>query len=318
LTTPLLRCIGNQIPGTSIHFVTKDIYASLIDRHPQVVKVHVLRDSFPQLVEELRNENFDLIIDLHSSLRSRRLSFLLAKKTYRVKKKYFLKWLIVRLKLKKQVPHIVHRYFQAVRELGLDYDGNGLEFHVLEEEKLFSQSLLPSEFKKGFIAITVGAKHFTKAMPEEKIIEFIRLMNKPVALVGGILESEKAKNIMKKISLPAVNLCGKLSLGMSGAIIQMSEGVIAHDTGLMHMAAALEKPMVVIWGNTTPLLGMSPLYPDGKHMLVSYSEVGNLACRPCHRIGRNKCPNRHFHCMTLQNVDYIKLLLLEKIKLSAQ
>lgn len=317
LTTPVLRCLKQQKPEVEIHYATKLEYSPLVERNPYVTKVHALDLSFPEFIRSLKAENFDLVVDLHASLRSRRVCFLLGKKVLRYKKNNFQKWLIVRLKLKKSVPHVVERYMAAVKSLGVSYDGQGLDFPLSDLEREFTTSLFPEEWKSGFVAVTVGARHATKALPPEKLAEVLNTLGLPVALLGGLGEAATASALLPRLKVPAVNLCGKLSLGMSGAILEKSVGALTHDTGLMHMAAALHKPMVVIWGSTVPALGMGPVYPQSMEDKVAFAEVKNLPCRPCHKIGRRKCPRRHFRCMLDQNALAIRRLFLEKTGLSA-
>ncbi|HTH31457.1 MAG TPA: glycosyltransferase family 9 protein, partial [Lacibacter sp.] len=83
-----------------------------------------------------------------------------------------------------------------------------------------------------------------------------------------------------------------------------SKLVISHDTGLMHIAAALKKPVIAVWGNTMPLLGVAPYYGNAP-VLTTKFEVDKLSCRPCSKIGRDKCPKGHFKCMMLQDVEAI-------------
>ena len=77
--------------------------------------------------------------------------------------------------------------------------------------------------------------------------------------------------------------------------------MISHDTGMMHIAAAFKKKIISIWGNTVPAFGMIPY--QTKELLQS--EVLNLPCRPCSKIGFDKCPKGHFNCMNLQNTNII-------------
>jgi ADP-heptose:LPS heptosyltransferase len=75
--------------------------------------------------------------------------------------------------------------------------------------------------------------------------------------------------------------------------------VITHDTGMMHIAAAFQKKIISIWGNTIPEFGM---YPYGvEHSFIF--EVKKLSCRPCSKIGFQACPKSHFRCMNDQEID---------------
>jgi heptosyltransferase-2 len=72
----------------------------------------------------------------------------------------------------------------------------------------------------------------------------------------------------------------------------------------MHIAAALQKKIISIWGNTVPSFGMYPYY--GNKIVPQFmAEVKGLQCRPCSKIGFPSCPKKHFNCMNLQDVDKI-------------
>ena len=76
----------------------------------------------------------------------------------------------------------------------------------------------------------------------------------------------------------------------------------------MHIAAAFKKPIISVWGNTVPEFGMWPYY--GKEVIPNnISQVHNLSCRPCSKIGYNACPKGHFKCMELQDMDRINAMM---------
>jgi ADP-heptose:LPS heptosyltransferase len=80
----------------------------------------------------------------------------------------------------------------------------------------------------------------------------------------------------------------------------------------MHVAAAFNKPIVSVWGNTVPEFGMYP-YLNGK--TPDYrAEVKGLKCRPCSKIGYKECPLKHFKCMNDQDVGKILDFVMDNIK----
>ncbi|MDX5442486.1 MAG: glycosyl transferase, partial [Hymenobacteraceae bacterium] len=81
------------------------------------------------------------------------------------------------------------------------------------------------------------------------------------------------------------------------SLIKQAEVIFSHDTGLMHIAAAFGKKIYSIWGNTIPEFGMYPYKTDFVKL-----EVKGLSCRPCSKIGYNKCPKGHFKCMN--DIDF--------------
>jgi ADP-heptose:LPS heptosyltransferase len=78
--------------------------------------------------------------------------------------------------------------------------------------------------------------------------------------------------------------------------LKAAKVVLTHDTGLMHIASSFKKPIVSVWGNTVPAFGMYPYLP-GNENLSKIMEVKDLKCRPCTKIGFDKCPKGHFQCM---------------------
>ncbi len=93
--------------------------------------------------------------------------------------------------------------------------------------------------------------------------------------------------------------CGKFSFNQSASVIQQAEWVITSDTGLMHVASAFNKKIISVWGNTIPQFGMEPYLPNNQNIIL---ENNNLNCRPCSKLGYNKCPKGHFKCM--EEIDF--------------
>ncbi len=104
------------------------------------------------------------------------------------------------------------------------------------------------------------------------------------------------------------NACGKFNLNESADLVRRAKLIITNDTGLMHIAAAFNKPIISLWGNTVPEFGMYPYMP-GRPQLYDIMEIKNLSCRPCSKIGYKKCPKKHFKCMNLIKPEEV----LEKV-----
>ena len=92
-------------------------------------------------------------------------------------------------------------------------------------------------------------------------------------------------------------MCGKVNLQVSAQLIHFSNRVITGDTGMMHIAAAYQKQIVTLWGNTIPEFGMYPFYGSKNKKKNTNLEVTGLSCRPCSKLGYDKCPKGHFKCM---------------------
>lgn len=303
LTTPVIRCIKQQLPGAEIHYLTKPQFKDLVLNNPYVSRVHVLPDNFGQMTADLKAEKFDYIIDLHHNLRTLRLQFLLQKKFHRFDKLNFKKWLLVNFKMN-TLPgeHIVERYLKTVEFLGVKNDGEGLDYFIPEKDEL--KTLNGFSLQQPFVAFVIGATHFTKRMPNEKISSLCGKINLPVFLIGGKAEEKDGETIAMATGNHVHNTCGKLNLNQSASLVKQAAYVISHDTGLMHIAAAFKQPVISLWGNTIPEFGMYPYY--GNHKVKNLiSEVAGLSCRPCSKIGSSQCPKAHFDCMKKQNEETI-------------
>jgi ADP-heptose:LPS heptosyltransferase len=301
LTTPIVRCLKQQVEGATVHYLTKPQYASFLKDNPYIDKVHTLQ-SFKETIDEIRNENFDYFIDLHKSIRSLRFKNKLKILDFTFPKFNLQKWLLVNFKINK-LPgtHIVDRYFEAVKLFDVENDNKGLDFFINEFEFVnISQYNIPN-IDECFVTFAIGGQHQTKKLPNNKIIEICNKINYPVLLLGGKEDYDNAQEIALK-SKNTFNLCGELSISQSASVISQSAMVITHDTGLMHIAAAFKKDIVSVWGNTVPEFGMYP-YLSGSNSKIF--EIIGLKCRPCSKIGYGKCPKKHFNCMNLQDLNKI-------------
>lgn len=299
LTSPVIKALKDQIAGAEVHYLTKAKFSDLVKYDPSVNKLHLITREIDEIRDELVAEKFDVIIDLHNNLRTHRLSSMLKVKTHRFPKLNFKKWLLVRFKIN-QMPdlHVVDRYFMAVEKLGVKNNVRSLFYFPDPKVEDISTFLLPDEY----ITIAIGAQFATKRMPNELLREIIDKLDLPVVLIGGKEDQERAEELKHDDQI--INLCGYLSISGSAAVVESSLCLVTNDTGMMHIASAGKVPIVSVWGNTVPELGMYPYRPDDK---ASYSihEVEGLNCRPCSKIGYQKCPKGHFNCMRQQNADAI-------------
>lgn len=294
LTTPVIRNIKNQIPGCELHYCTKLNFKAILESNPYVDKIFCYEKDLKGLIEKLKEEKYDFVIDLHNNLRSLIIKKSLNTKAFSFDKLNFKKWLLVNFKINKMPPvHIVDRYMETTKSLKIVNDNRGLDYFIPPKDE-FILSSLPEAFRSNFVAFAIGAAHFTKRIPPEKIIEFCQIIPFPIILLGGKEDTETGNQIESAVrnSEKIINLCGKLSLNQSASVVKQSYAVVTPDTGLMHIAAAFKKRIYSVWGNTTPSLGMYPYLTDFKVI-----ENNNLSCRPCSKIGYPKCPKGHFKCM---------------------
>ena len=295
LTSPVVRCLKQQLKNSEIHFLTKKSFVSVVQNNPNIDKVFSFEKDVDEILPELKKENYNWVIDLHHNLRSMQMKRALDKPSKSFNKLNIEKWLLVNLKINR-LPnkHIVERYFETVAHIGVKNDLKGLNFFIDVKDEIDISSL-PKEFSTGYIALVIGAKHNTKKLPTEKIISICKKINRPIVLIGGKEDMETGEKITSQIS-NIFNACGKYNLQQSASLIKQAKKVITHDTGMMHIAAAFQKNIISVWGNTVPEFGMYPYMP-GNELNSQIVEVENLSCRPCSKIGFEKCPKGHFKCM---------------------
>lgn len=300
LTTPVPRCLKKQI-GAEVHFLTKKSFAGILEPNPYIDKVYTFGREVTEVLPQLKYEKYDYIVDLHHNLRSARVKWALGCPSRAFRKLNFEKWLLVNLKINRLPDkHIVHRYLEAAAELGVQYDGGGLDYFIPADQELPVETV-DARLREGrFIAFAIGATHATKRLPPEKIAAVCAGIQQPVVLLGGKTEAEYSAGLAAQAGAHVVDLCGKLSLHQSASVVRQAARVLTHDTGLMHIAAAFRKEIVSFWGSTVPEFGMYPFYPEGFSCNTTL-EVKHLSCRPCSKIGFERCPKGHFSCMQTLN-----------------
>jgi heptosyltransferase-2 len=306
LTTPVVRHLKQQVEDVEVHYLTKAGFRSVLENNPYIDRLWLFKDDLKTLIQSLKSESFDLIIDLHQNLRTRRIKMALRVPSESFNKLNFEKWAHVNFKWN-SLPdiHVVDRYMDTISALVSDNDMQGLDYFTALEDDQVLERLPESIVQQGYLAMVIGGMHFTKQIPDVRIIEIIQNTKLPIVLLGGPDDTQKAQYIMNSVqSDQLINMVGACSLNQSAVLVRESKAVITSDTGLMHIASAYKKHIFSVWGNTIPEYGMYPYLPNAEDKQHIY-EVKGLKCRSCSKIGHRKCPKHHFDCMEL--IDYPKL-----------
>lgn len=300
LTSPVVRCLKTQRPDVELHYLTKANSLWLLKDNPYIDHIHLLDGSLWKVISKLKKENFDVIIDLHNNLRTFQIKTVLGTQNYSFNKLNWEKWLLVNLKID-ALPniHIVDRYMETVRSLGVQNDNKGLDYFIPYRD-IVERDWLPEQHQKGYVTFAIGGQHETKKLPLKRMIELCEKINYPIVLLGGKEDAKNGDAIESKLGNDLIfNACGKYNFNQSASVVQQAEIVFTHDTGLMHVAAAFKKKVYSIWGNTIPDFGMYPYQTN--FVLI---ENRHLRCRPCSKIGHKKCPHGHFKCMNDISFDF--------------
>ena len=307
LTTPVVRLLKSKFPDSEVHFLTKQKFSFLLSENPNIDKVISYDKNLKTVLKIIKNENYDHLIDLHNNLRTRRIKNALSIPDFTIDKLNIQKWLLVNFKINKLPKnHIVDRYIDTLSVFDITNDNKPLDY-IIPEKDIFKLAENNKILKKPFISFVLGATYFTKQVPKELAIDIMNKSGLTFILLGGKEDIDKSVEIEKNLKIPFLNLCGKINLNQSASVISQSKLVVSSDTGLMHIASAFKKPIISLWGNTVPEFGMSPYQPHKDSRIFEYKE---LKCRPCSKIGFEKCPKKHFKCMlqldTNEISNYIK------------
>lgn len=310
LTTPVIRCLKQQVPKSEVHFLSKFSFKNILEHNPYINKLFLLDNDWEVLLHRLKLEEYDYIIDLHNNIRTLKIKQSLKVKSFSFYKLNIEKWLLTVLKINRlPKKHIVDRNLETVKFFNVENDGLGLDYFIHEKDVVQTNDI-PASHRMGFIAIVIGAALHTKKLPTHKLIELCNLIQHPIILLGGPEDKEIGNEIAKQDDVKIYNACGKFNLNESADLVRKSKFVITHDTGLMHIAAAFKKPIISVWGNTIPAFGMNAYY--GNQLVENkIFEVENINCRPCSKIGYKACPRKHFKCMEQQDINAISSIALK-------
>lgn len=307
LTTPVIRCVKQQLPGVELHYVTKDVFKSVLVHNPYIDTLHTFKSSVTEVFKSLKAEKFDVVIDLHRNMRTLSLKkYLRVKKTLVFNKINFQKFVAVRFKALGILPHkhIVDRFFEALKSIQVVNDKKGLDYFTGPEDEMNIPALFPGDEPIKYLALVVGGSYYTKKIPLPKLVQICENARLPVILLGGKDDKEIAGKL-KEMFPSIINGCGNYTINQSASVIRQAEWIITSDTGLMHIAAAYRKKIISAWGNTIPDFGMSPYLPRPENITV---EIHHLKCRPCSKLGFKKCPQGHFRCMLDLDYEFVKEL----------
>ncbi len=317
LSSPLVRILREKFPNANIDYLTKSNYADLVKFNPNITSVIELRtdlkDELRTLKEQIQNSRYDVILDIHNSIRSRYIRFFSgAKYQGVVNKRIFKRFFLVTFKWNfyKEIISVADRYIETARRLGIENDVRGLEIFVPEENILTVNAML-DKYKLNRYNIVIGiapcAKHFTKCWLQNRFIELgfrlTKLYSAKILIFGNKNEQDYCNDMAQMINAKASasvaeSFAGKLTLLETAAALDHCSIVITNDSGIMHLAAARKKKILAIFGSTVKEFGFYPYGTD--YILI---EAANVTCRPCSHIGLAKCPKKHFRCMNEIQVD---------------
>jgi lipopolysaccharide heptosyltransferase I len=286
---PFLNVLRETFPKSEIHWVIAKGLEDLLRGHPMINKIWVINkdmwkklshihDSLYELrilLKGLKEENYDIVVDLQGLLRSGIITAFTAAplrvgfQEAREGSRFFYTH---RIKGGKDI-HAVDRYLKIAAFLGCDITEVCFPLPLYADSSLVTRYSLPTN---NYAVIAPGARWKTKRWPPEKFGELTSLLPLQTVIVGSKGDEGIAEEVVALSKGKAMSLAGKTNLRELIEIIRGARVFVSNDSGPMHIAAALGVTVFAIFGPTDPVR----TGPYGKGHIVIKEDI---SCAPCFR-----------------------------------
>jgi len=301
LASAMLETLHKHLPAATLHLMVRKGNESLYNQHPFLEKVWIWNKkegkyrSLLKMLSAVRKEKYDTVINLQ---RFGATGFLTAfskgKQTIGFSKNPFAQFF---------TDKVVHEWGNGTHEIERN---NALlkpllgEVTKVEKPKLYPtekdvaaiQDLMVDEF----VCMAPTSVWFTKQLPAKQWIDLCnaeKLANKTIYLLGAPADEAACDEIIAASNhQQVVNLCGKLNLLQSAALMQQAVMNYVNDSAPMHLCSSMNAPVTAIYCSTVPAFGFGPLSVNS-HVVETKQA---LDCRPCGMHGFKACPKGHFNC----------------------
>lgn len=267
----LFRSLKNKFPESEIHYVAFNLSSILFQNDPDLKKVWILQDkSYKTLIKlalELRLYKFDLFINLQPSIRTKFFSFFVFPNKTLIYKKSF-------------KMHAVENFFDTARRIysGLVLDNTLKIFlphkYIENASQLINSDIKTVVFNVGTSNVRQGRKwpiEYWIKLAENLIYKF----NCDIILTGSSEDVQIADELLK-VSEKVRSFCGKTSLLESAGLISKCNLMISGDTGPLHIATALNTPVIGLYG-------AAPVSRTGPYGLNTFALSSDMECVPCNK-----------------------------------
>lgn len=305
LSTAVGQKLAEKYPNAKIHYVVRKGNESLVNGLSFVDHVWVWNKKEKKtknlfsILKKIRIEKYDHVINLQRFMSSGILTAFSKGKNKIGFKKNPLSFLFDRT-VEHAIgngKHEVERNQLLIKDLT---DGKATRPIIEIPDQL--PKIAEEIIKDSFICIAPASVWFTKQFPSSKWIEFIEKLpiTLKIVMLGAPADSEIALKISEECkNHEIIDLCGKVSLIESAAIMKKAVMNYVNDSAPLHLASAVNAPVRAVFCSTVPEFGFGPLSDDSK--IVQITE--KLTCRPCGLHGKKECPIGTFECALKVNTS---------------
>jgi len=309
LATPAARGLKEALPGSRITFLTKAMYAPILEENPNIHRIARLEDAddggrLPGLVRLCRGlGRFDAVVDLHGNLRSRvACASVSAQRVLRYSKGALQRrlWTLGWMRPEASAPehHVIRRYMEALVPLGVDPEPTSPEIHLRPEEEEAAAGLLRKRglgMSSSYAVLIPGARWPNKRWTIEGFAAAGRWLRDGMGIepvvAGGAGEKERCDTVAEAIGGGTVCLAGETNLRELAALLKGARVAVGNDSGPGHIASAVGTPLVALFGPTSEVFGFRPF--GSRSRVVSH----DVSCRPCSLHGGESCPRGKRVCL---------------------
>ena len=277
MTTPMFKTIKKNLPSVKLHILCRRLTKELAENDQNIDKFFVYdppwflrkegNDSFLKIVQRLRKEKYDLVIDPHADPRN----IFLGKLVGRLVLSYPIRGFGFLLFKRPNYPdkHMIENNLFLLETLGLKICSKQPYIQLPRTMDKTMERFLRSKP----ICINPGSGRKEKEWPLENWVKLIKMLSKQytVILTGSKTENETNEKIASQTG--AVNLTGKLSLLELACLLKHSRLFIGPDTGSMHIAKAMKTPIIALFGPTDPTIWG---YTQPPNMVIKKSKTNEI------------------------------------------
>lgn len=314
MTTPAVRAIRSNFPAARISMLVKPWVAPVFAHSPHVDEIIVYEAGGRhaglvgpiRLAKALRRQRFEAAILLQNAVEAAVIAFLAGIPTrigFDTDARRLLLTHAVRCTQAIKSIHQTGYYLKMLEGAGLTPGSRSLELTVGADDRQRAQRILSSEGVAAaarIIGINPSATYGPSKQwfPNRYALLADRLhdaFGATIVIFGGPNDRRLGRRIAAMMHAPAIDLSARTHLGEAMALIERCDAFVTNDSGLMHVAAALDIPLVAIFGSTNPVA-------TGPFSETSRVVQAAIDCTPCLK---PVCPLDHTNCMKSISVDRV-------------